>query len=244
MRALSRGLDPVRKPEDHVGFQPREVCFRCRRARGGCYCRALKRFRTGFDLILLAHPKEARNRVGTVRIAHLSVENSLLIQGKGQDIDESATVRLFLDRSRYFPVVLFPGSDALGPADLRQGGGLRPEGARLAVFVIDGTWHQANRMMKTSRVLQSLPRLSFKHERPSEYQFRTQPKPFCLSTVEAVHTIITKFDHSGVCAAPHGHVHDGMLTVFRELVRFQVECEKSPPVKALEGVDSRPKKWS
>lgn len=199
---------------------PRPFCYTCRRTGDTCYCLKVRKFHPGFTLILVVHPREARKTVGTVRIAHLSTEDSFLFVGKGEEIDQSTELLRFLDTEKYFPAVLFPGPNAI-PVELA------PSSKPLALFVIDGTWHQASRMMRNSRILSALPRLAFSPDRPSEYQFRTQPMPHCVSTVEAVHTVVEKRHHAGIYPAPVGRAHDRMLEVFREMVQIQLNLGPS-----------------
>lgn len=227
-------------------WQPRSQCHTCGRGGVTCYCAEIRPFDPGFTLVLLVHPREARNRVGTVRIAHLSVRGSRLLVGTGEQIDLDHRAEAFLDRERYFPVVLFPGETALQVESLTK----RPasseaeafarrisEGKRLVVFVIDGTWSQAVGMVRSSRLLASLPQLSFTVDRESEYRFRKQPAEYCLSTVEAVHTLIDRLSDAGISPAPTGRAHDRMLEIFRKLVRFQMESERAgrAAVECLEG---------
>jgi DTW domain-containing protein YfiP len=205
----------------HFGLspsQPRAVCYKCWRAGGTCYCAQIKKFSTDFSLVLLVHPQEARNRVGTVRIAHLSVQDSEMIIGKGQDFDSDPRVARYLNDPDYLPAVLFPGPRALRIDQVNRGAWI-PRGKRLALFVIDATWRHASQMVRSSRVLSSLPQLSFEPSKTSEYRFRKQPEAYCLSTVEAVHTVIERL-------APRDRAHDGMIDVFRGMVKFQVECEQ------------------
>ncbi len=201
---------------------PRPVCHTCFRAGGTCYCPTIKRFGTSFSLVLVVHPKEARNRVGTVRIAHLSVDDSLMVVGHAQDIDADTRLDRFTKDPSYFPVVLFPGQDAINVDATSSEVSWIPPGKRLALFVVDATWNHAKAMVRYSKLLSSLPKVSFSATRTSEYRFRKQPAPYCLSTVEAVHTVIDRLDQAGVCPAPRGRAHDGMLEVFRDFVKFQV----------------------
>jgi len=69
----------------------RPTCPRCRQplvvpsgqseARTGCWCQNLVAQKTRAQFVLLQHPREARNPMGTARMAHLSLEGSRLLAG-------------------------------------------------------------------------------------------------------------------------------------------------------------------
>jgi DTW domain-containing protein len=199
----------------------RPTCFRCHRSRRACFCAQLQPARVGFDLVLLAHPKEARNRVGTLRIAQLGVEGARLFVGTGPALDQDGELRALLGEPGRFPAVLYPSERS---RELTEPGWL-PEGRRLTLLVIDGTWHQARRMVRTSSLLSALPQLSFRPAAPSGYLIREQPAELCLSTVEAVHAAIELLDRSGHVPAAADRRHDQMLRIFRGMVEFQLRCE-------------------
>jgi DTW domain-containing protein len=199
----------------------RPTCFRCHRSLRACFCARVRAARAGFDLVLLAHPKEARNRVGTLRIAQLGVEGARLFIGTGRELDGNAELRALLAEEGRFPAVLFPSA---GSRDLGAPGWF-PRGRRLTLLVIDGTWHQARRMVRASALLSALPHLSFRPAAPSGYRIREQPGETCLSTVEAVHSVIDLLGSAGLIPAPAGREHDRMLEIFRQMVEFQLRCE-------------------
>jgi DTW domain-containing protein YfiP len=59
------------------------------------------------------------------------------------------------------------------------------------IFVIDGTWFLAKKMLKRNPTITSLPQICFTPKVASQYRIRLQPHPYCLSTIEAVHHLIS-----------------------------------------------------
>lgn len=206
----------------------RDLCWNCRRVSDLCLCDRLRPFRLEPQLVLLVHPKEARNSVGTARLVKLSVENSICWTGNGPDFDLHPGVLELISNPAFYPVVLFPGEGSVNLSRLSRGavGSWLPDGRRLAIFVIDGTWSLARKMIRTSRVLSSLPRISFDVQAPSRYRFRRQPREYCLSTVEAIHLLIENLHRNGACALPSGNDHDSMLEAFDWLVETQLQFEE------------------
>jgi DTW domain-containing protein YfiP len=65
--------------------------------------------------------------------------------------------------------------------------------------------------------LKTLPRICFTPVTPSQFQVRKQPKPFCYSTIEAIHHTIELLGPSfGFDLA--SRAHDNMLEVFDSMV--------------------------
>jgi DTW domain-containing protein YfiP len=78
-------------------------------------------------------------------------------------------------------------------------------------------------MLRTSAVLSKLPKISFQVNKPSRFQFKKQPKDFCLSTVEAVHLLIENLQVRGLCTVNPPGAQTRMLDAFDLLVRTQLK---------------------
>jgi DTW domain-containing protein len=171
----------------------RVQCLQCRQPIKTCYCEHVQKFDPGISFVILTHPIEARRRIATGRMAHLSLEDSFLI--KGEDYTHNEKVNEILRDPNRFCVILYPGQSA---RDLSV---MSPEardnlfkhekagGKKLTVFVVDGTWATARKMAR-SRNLLGLPRICFTPDKPSEFKVRRQPKANCYSTIEAIHQTI------------------------------------------------------
>lgn len=205
----------------------RETCYRCRKARVTCYCDRVRRFESEPLFVILGHPRELRNSVGTGRMLHLTVTNSRLIEGR--EFSQNAELNALISDPALHCAMLYPGAQALDlsrcePAQARE---FVPNGKRLALILVDGTWDLARGMIHKSPNLRALPQLCFTPERPSAYEIRRQPEAHCLSTLECAHWILDRFAALGVMAAPADRVHDGLLDTFRYMVRQQVEYAAS-----------------
>lgn len=85
------------------------------------------------------------------------------------------------------------------------------------IIAIDGTWPQAKKLLRECTPLHRLPQVAFTPSDPSRYRIREQPKDFCLSTVEAVHTVLGTL----------GYPNDQMLEVFDWMVEYQLEAART-----------------
>lgn len=205
----------------------RELCLRCRKPKRTCYCGLVKPFETSALFMILIHPKEARNTVGTGRMVHLSLKGSYLIEGVDFSCDE--IVNNLLEDPKNHCVVLYPGKNSTYINDMTRDDmkALIPEDKRLVIFVIDGTWSQAKKMMKLSKNLHGQPRLCFIPKKLSGYKFRVEPHPVCLSTIEAVHQFIEIMVQKKVMQIGSKADHDNMLKIFANLVKQQVDFENN-----------------
>jgi DTW domain-containing protein YfiP len=175
----------------------------------------------GVKFVFLMHPHEAYNqKTGTGRLASLSLSDSEIIIDKS--FDDNKRTRQLISDCGYYPMVLYPGRDAVLAENFDFKAHL--EGRTLLIFLIDATWVMARKMMFRSPILQELPRLSFSRSYRSRFNIKTQPADFCLSTIESSYYLFKELQKSGVCdPALDG---EGLMAVFDRMVRFQIECKE------------------
>ncbi len=160
----------------------RPWCLRCRRPGAVCLCSEITSLRVRTKFVFLMHPKEDKKiKNGTGRIAHLALDRSELLVGL--DFREHPRVVELLADPAYDCRVLYPAPEGEGEEASESS---RPPGRTPVLFVIDGTWPCAKKMMKLSTNLHGLPRHSLDVDRPSEFKTKHQPDPACLATIEAV----------------------------------------------------------
>ncbi|MDB6114453.1 MAG: protein YfiP [Lacunisphaera sp.] len=208
----------------------REMCYRCFWPQPLCWCASLQPMPTRTRFVFLMHPKEFKaEKAGTGRLTHLCLPNSELHVGTGFDGDE-AVQALINDRGNY-PVLLYPGHNAVNlstsPKDDAQLLTLNSEleSRRLVVFLLDATWSGARKMLRLSPSLQRLPRIMFTPSAPSRYVIKQQPQAGCLSTLEAVHELLTVLERAGL---DDYRQPDQLLGLFQRLQDFQIKCAADP----------------
>jgi DTW domain-containing protein YfiP len=203
----------------------REFCFTCRQPTFTCYCRHIKKFDPAIKFVILIHSLEARRRIATGRMSHLCLENSELI--RGHDFTHNKKVNEILNDQSQFHIVLFPGPRSVNLTLLSQKerSVILPNEKKLTVFVIDGTWDTANKMIRLSENLHDLPRFCFTPSAPSNFKVRKQPKPGCLSTIEAIYQTIDLLGPYCGFDVRAGK-HNALLKVFGEMVEQQLVFSK------------------
>jgi DTW domain-containing protein YfiP len=166
------------------------------------------------------HPKEAyKQKTGTGRLASLSLFESEIIIGV--DLTHNKRFNTLIntegDYKDVYPMVLYPSSSAFysdTPAFRSVFGN-----KKLMVILIDATWPLAKKMVRLNPILATLPTISFRNPYLSQFQFKTQPSPSCLSTIESTYYLIEEFKTAGVINSKVDQ--SGLLTIFNRMVRFQ-----------------------
>ena len=205
----------------------RDTCWQCYRIRALCWCAGIQAFEIEPMIALLVHPKEFQRTVGTARVVKLSIQNCRTWTGYGSDFDANSEITSLVEDPAYFPIVLYPGPTSLNLSDAthQEISEAIPKDRKLVIFVIDGTWANAKRMIRLSKLLSGLPKISFNIQKTSQYQFRKQPKSYCLSTVEAVCELIENLEAKNLCQVRPARAHHQMLQVFENLVQGQLKAQ-------------------
>jgi DTW domain-containing protein YfiP len=154
----------------------RPTCLRCLRPTEFCYCSSLPSVATRTRVVILQHPREARLAICTAWMAHLALPHSELHRG----------VR-FGDHPRVRSLAALPGAALLFPGPGATAADAWAGDPPSHLFVLDGTWHQAERMLRDNPAIAALPRLSVPLPPASGYgDLRREPAEGLLSTIEAL----------------------------------------------------------
>lgn len=178
---------------------------------------------TRTKFVFLMHPKEYKQeKAATGRLTHLCLAGSEL--HVGIEFDRHEAVQDLIRDPANFPVLLYPGAQARNLSE----GMLRPDdlgGRRLVVFLLDGTWSCARKMLRLSPSLQQLPRIMFTATQRSRYIIKQQPQEGCLSTLEATHELLLALESSGLDRYP---LPAQLLGLFDRMQEFQIRCATEP----------------
>jgi DTW domain-containing protein YfiP len=163
-------------------------------------------------VVLLQHPREARNRCGTARMVRRALPRSEVLVGV--DFEEDLRFRALLADAGD-PVVVYPADGARPVTELAARRG------PFTLIVVDGTWWQAEKIWRRNPSLRALPVYRIEPAQPSRYSIRRgDPTPAGLATVEAVAAALDAAD-----AAPGRHA--SLLAPLTALVEGQLRQASS-----------------
>lgn len=181
-------------------------------------CRHVKPIATQTKFVILMHPKEfKKTKNGTGRLTHLSLPNSeLYIE---VDFSEHAAINALIEDNNNLCYVLYPGKKSIN-LNTRK---IENQGKQIVIFIIDSTWACSVKMLRVSRNLQRLPRVSFTHSKTSQFLIKEQPQAYCLSTIESTLTVLELLHAQGIERIEEG-AFEAFLDPFKAMVEYQIGC--------------------
>jgi tRNA-uridine aminocarboxypropyltransferase len=215
----------------------RAHCPRCLRPGAFCVCTGLVPVPTRTRVVLLQHPREARLAICSAWLTRIALADAELHRG----VSFEAHPRVRELAGVPGACLLWPGPGSV-PARTRRGS------PPAVLFAVDGTWHQAEKMMRLSPSLGALPRLSVDAGRPSGYTgLRAEPGAVHLSTLEAVALALGDLEGEPGRFEP-------MVAAFHRSVALQIACARGSgrnprhhrrasrtPLPGAEDEDDRPR---
>jgi len=219
----------LEQKESTPSFKREEFCFKCFRLKVNCLCHLIRPFATKTHFVLLMHPMEAKKeKMGTGRISMACLKNSQLIIGI--DFTDDPEVNSLINDPLNYCMVLYPGEQSLNISSDDVSSLLNLNGKRLVVFLIDGTWPCAKKMMRLSKNINTLRRISFSATHESLFSIKEQPADFCLSTLESIHFFLSEGQRRGLESL--ADQHDNMIDVFKAMIDFQIQCALNPALSS------------
>lgn len=180
-------------------------------------CEHLTTITTKTKFVLLMHTHEFRKiKNGTGHFTHLSLENSEL--HVGIDFSEHRRVNALINDPNNVCYVLYPSNESLVLNHTQ----LHTEDKQNVIFLIDATWACSKKMLRLSANLKLLPKVSFEHNKSSEFKIKEQPKALCLSTIESTLCVLELLNKNGAEQILQEEL-DAFLNPFREMVTYQLE---------------------
>ena len=192
-----------------------------------CICKHLSPLQTRTRFIILMHPMEyKKEKNGTGHMTKLQLENSEIIVGV--DFTNNKRVNEILNNETSSSFLLYPGKDNFNLSLRKSAETNSFMGNNPHIFILDGTWPCARKMLKLSKNLQQLKRVSFDNEIKSKFIIKQQPHALCLSTIESVYTVINLLKEANLeqCETKD------FLIPFEKMIASQVEFILNPPINS------------
>ena len=204
---------------------PRIKCYKCMRPSTTCICKHVKPVQTKTRFIILMHPKEyKKEKNGTGHMTKLQLENSEIIVGV--DFTNNKRVNEILNDEKNYSFLLYPGKDNFNLSTRESSEKNSFMGSNPNIFILDGTWPCARKMLKLSKNLQKLQRVSFDNKIKSKFIIKQQPESLCLSTIESVYTVLNLLKEG------KENEMKRFLLPFEKMIEYQLECILNPDNKS------------
>jgi DTW domain-containing protein YfiP len=169
------------------------------------------------------HPMEyKREKNGTGHMTKLQLDNSEIIVGV--DFTNNRRVNEILTKENSASFLLYPGKDNFNLSTRNSSEIIPFMGNNPHIFILDGTWPCVRKMLKLSKNLQELARVSFDNAIKSKFIIKQQPESLCLSTIESVYTVLNLLKEGNLeqCETK------GFLIPFEKMLEYQVACILNP----------------
>lgn len=193
------------------------------RPSNSCICKHINPLKSNTRYIILMHPMEyKKEKNGTGHMTKLQLENSEIIVGV--DFTNNRRVNEILSDGENSSFLLYPGKENFNLSTRESSEINSFLGNKPYVFILDGTWPCARKMLKLSKNLQTLKRVSFDNKIKSKFIIKQQPESLCLSTIESVYTVLNLLKETDL----EDYETKDFLLPFEKMIEYQVECIKDP----------------
>lgn len=162
------------------------------------------------------HPKEFRKtKNGTGHFTNLSLKNCEI--HVGVDFTNNAIINAILADNTNTCYVLYPSETSIKINE--QNIGIKNKNNVL--FIIDSTWPCSRAILRASPNLDTLNKISFTHNKSSNFIFKEQPNIYCLSTMEStlcILELLNQHNYENLDAS----TLEKFLTPFEKMVKYQL----------------------
>jgi DTW domain-containing protein len=200
-------------------------CAGCGKPAGLCVCDAIAPHDNRHFVLILRHPREAKETLGSAQIAHRQLSHSRLVTGMSWPNLKRALGRE-ADPRRWGVLYLGPAKTAArGAAPLavldKAGAPLADSDAVLArlegIVALDGTWSQAKTLWWRNPWLLKLHRLALAPNFRSAYgPLRREPRRQAVATIEAIAASLAALEDDPALAARLTAPFHRLLDKYRE----------------------------
>lgn len=166
-------------------------------------------------------------------MTNLQLENSEIIVGV--DFTHHKRINELLTNEKNATFLLYPGKDSFNLSTNKSAEIHTTLGRHPHIFILDATWPCARKMLKLSKNLQTLKRVSFDTTIKSKFIIKQQPEPLCLSTIESVYTVLNLLKEGDFekCDTKD------FLVPFEKMIEYQLEYTLVPDSEKYCALENR-----
>lgn len=158
-------------------------CDRCQIFRPLCICALAPKIPTRSRVVIFMHFRELSLTTNTARLGELALtECEVRVRGKKE---KPVDAHDLVTNEDYLPLLLYP-SDHSVELSLAHREQAEKTGKRIVLIVPDGNWRQGSKAARRTPGLESIESVRLPPGPLSEYVLRSEPRPECVSTFEAI----------------------------------------------------------
>lgn len=205
--------------------QATEPCPRCGKPPKLCVCEGIEPIDNRIELLILQHPQEKEEPLGTARLTALHLKKAAFKVGLswpsltkllGRPVDPSRWAVLYLgstDKGSLPPGQEVVAVDAKNAPLPDQEAALKGiEG----VILLDGSWSQAKTLWWRNAWVLKSRRLVLNPQKPSAYgKLRKEPRREALSTLEAAGLLLSRLERKPQIEAALTATFDRLLAAYK-----------------------------
>ena len=180
-------------------------CPRCQKSEALCVCAALDPIENRIGVVILQHPQEQTEDLGTGWLTHCQLTNSVLRVGLSWPSLKRVIDRDDVEMKRWGVLYLGATREAPRPDEpdllvLDRKGERLPEAAGIlrsleGIILIDGTWSQAKALWWRNPWLLKAHRLVLNPQARSRYgKLRREPRREALAVIEAAALAVARLE--------------------------------------------------
>ncbi|MBS1960949.1 MAG: DTW domain-containing protein [Bdellovibrionales bacterium] len=158
-------------------------CDRCQIFRPLCICGLAPRIAARTRVVIFMHFRELSLTTNTARLAELALTDcEVRIRGRRERPVDATDLA---SDPKLMPLLLYPAENSteLGSAHLERAEAV---GKRIVLIVPDGNWRQGSKAARRTPGLENVECVRLPPGPLSEYVLRSEPRPECVSTFEAI----------------------------------------------------------
>lgn len=161
------------------------------------------------------HPKEfKKTKNGTGFITKNSIKDCEVFIGI--DFTNHEKINKLINDNTYEPYVLYPSLDSISVNNTTL-----PKDKKNLIFIIDSTWPCSKKILRESKNLQKLKKISFTHNKTSNFRIKTQPQKECLSTIESTLCLLEELNKQNIENISQEKL-SSFLNPFNKMVQYQL----------------------
>ena len=170
-------------------------CDRCQIFRPLCICALAPRLTTKTRVVIFMHFRELSLTTNTARLGELALTDcEVRVRGRREKPVDAYDL---VQDPKLLPLLLYPAENSveLGAVHRERA---EAEGKRIVLVVPDGNWRQGSKAARRTPGLESVECVRLPPGPLSEYVLRSEPRPECVSTFEAIARAIGHLEGSEI----------------------------------------------